>query len=380
MFHYASSLYYCIRRAMNAALELTPPNGTFVSCALLNDVPLNDSIRYSTADFLRREIGEPDTRCLVKTMTLLKCTQGKQHELVAVSVTVPSNDMKWSDIDMTMFFERRLCNGKDVEEEKRKRGRGRSGTQTSVHLTAVAPPGALDSIGSSSELPRNTASDIVVIPWNGKCGWKKAVEVAFGYKGSEVGEVYSITFTEHPLPTLLDLAVILNQVSNTYQNYHLLKHQCYFYAALVCETMRVIFSGQKISTGPDITGPGQDQLVTRTSREGDSEIAVGTLNPKPPQSAGTFKNVTIVDMAAVLEKAENFRDKFSEARQAKLDGLEEHRLEEHRQIWQEVDKERQLRSAAENSLRAAERRAAEAEEYAMDLERRLGEALRQHAT
>ncbi|KAK7016190.1 hypothetical protein VNI00_018974 [Paramarasmius palmivorus] len=308
-------------------------------------------------------------------MTLLKCMQGKQHELVAVSVTVPSNDMKWSDIEMTMFFERRLCNGKDVKEEKRKCGRGRSSTQTSVHLTAVAPPGVLDSIGSSSKLPRNMASDIVVIPWNGKCGWKKAVEVAFGYKGSEVQEVYLITFTEHPLPTLLDLAVILNQVSNTYQNYHLLKHQCYFYAALVCETI-----GQKISTGPDITGPGQDQLVTRTSREGDGEIAVGTLNPKPTQSAGTFKNFTIVDMAAVLEKAENFRDKFSEAHQAKLDGLEEHQLEEHRQIWQEVDKEHQLRSAAENSLRAAEHWAAEAEEYAKDLERHLGEALRQHAT
>ncbi|KAK7026882.1 hypothetical protein VNI00_015424 [Paramarasmius palmivorus] len=374
MFHYVSSLYDRICRGMNTALQLTPPKGTFIACALLNDVSLNDSIRHSTADFLRREICAVDHKCPLKSMTLLKCAKGKQHELVAVSVIVPSGNSKWPDMEMTMFFERRICKGKDVEEERRRHRRGSSETQASVCVTAVAPQETLVSFGSSGELPTNTASDIVIIPWNGQDGWKRAVEVAFGYQGSEVRDVYTITFPKDSPPSLLDLAVILDQASEKYRDYHLFKYQCYFYAALVCKTMQTIFGGQKKP------GPGQDQPITHTSANPESADVDSTENGRSSQVAGTYKTVRLVDDESMAEKVEKLREAFFEARQAKLDGLKERESDELREIRQQMEMERELRLAAERRLKDAERHAEDTERHVNDLQRHLEEAQRQRAT
>ncbi|EEB92118.1 hypothetical protein MPER_09422 [Moniliophthora perniciosa FA553] len=236
------------------AAAFQPPSSAYGPYAILKNVCANSTNRYSTSDFLWRWIRDVDKECFIEKMTLLKVTNGKQHELVAVSIIVPSKTpRRHPHLNITIFFERRIR--KDLEQgdanEENRRGRRRSsGGDSSSYASAVLPLPMLTSSGSSLDIQENRATDIVIIPSGDErrsLSWERAFEVAFKYAPhpEDIDVVYTVTFPENARPNVLDLAVLLNQVSESYRDYHVFRTQCYYYAALVCETMRVLFQGEK---------------------------------------------------------------------------------------------------------------------------------------
>ncbi|ESK87931.1 hypothetical protein Moror_10905 [Moniliophthora roreri MCA 2997] len=371
------------------AAAFQPPSSAYGPYAILKNMCVNSTNRYSTTDFLWLWTHDVDEGCRIEKVTLLKCNNGKQHELVAVSVIVPSKvPCRYPNLTITIFFERRIGHGKDLEqgefdEESRKDRRRGSGGDSGDYAPAVLPRPILASSGFSMDIPENKAKDIVIIPsgdeWK-SLGWERAFEVAFNGARrldnihNEIHVVYTITFPKSDRPSIIDLAVLLNQVSESYTDYHIFGAQCYFYAALVCETMRELFKGQKI-LGNDVEEPSTSESKGMDFSRIDVESAEptgGVDNVRRQASgskngAGRYKILPIVSYKSSRFQTEvkKMCESFPEKRQAKIDDLKKNQVAELLQAREEIANERQAR--------LEERREKEALQKRLDEERRQKE-------
>ncbi|KAK7047461.1 hypothetical protein VNI00_006692 [Paramarasmius palmivorus] len=337
------------------------PDITVYPYAIFSHVPLNRKIRYPTTDFLRREIRRVDSECLIESMTLLKGIEGKQHELVMVSLIAPPKKPGHPKLKRTIFFERRMDDGScgyeqddaDVDEERV--GNNSSTQIVGIHSAAVCPSLALSSSASSASMEmQNFAKDIIIVPSTGSenSGWERAFQVAFPEVAKPadcIRQIYTITFTveSDECPTLLDLAVVLDQVSSGYRKYNIFKFQCYFYSALVCETMGRLFRSEK-TLGPAVE---EHRILHRHVRdESRLEFRIPNGNMTTPEgrgscAAGTYRSITIFNSTTpeFAEEVEKMRESFVAARQRKLEHLDHGQSLELQEAQQgKLDAERRL--------------------------------------
>uniref|UniRef100_A0A0W0G536 Uncharacterized protein n=1 Tax=Moniliophthora roreri TaxID=221103 RepID=A0A0W0G536_MONRR len=185
-------------------------------------------------------------------MTLLKSTERKQHETVAVLIAYPIGSVHDKDtITTTILFERR-----------RRRPHQRNGHSPFGHALAsfmALLPQYLHSSGLGVD---TSAKDhIILLPksYPRHITWKEAVTMAYG-EGASFRHMYTITYADTK-PTVLDLAIMLRQVTDTRPDYTI-HDSCYLYAALACESLRITFRGRKTwnaLTKSDSFMPGASQ-------------------------------------------------------------------------------------------------------------------------